>query len=63
MIEPTVKLTEEAWQRVLQILANAPWSTANPLIMAIGQQLAAQAPPRMPSDGAGETSPSPATRQ
>ena len=38
-----VQLDMEEWQRVLAILAQAPWSTANPLIMKIGQQLQAQA--------------------
>lgn len=33
----------EEWQRVLGILAQAPWSAANPLIMKIGDQLRAQA--------------------
>lgn len=42
MNEPTIKLPEEAWQRVLQILATAPWQAANPLIMAIGEQLRQQ---------------------
>ena len=37
MIE--VRLDLEEWQRVLAILAQAPWATANPLIMAIGDQL------------------------
>ena len=36
-----VQLDMEEWQRVLAILAQAPWSTANPLIMKIGQQLQA----------------------
>lgn len=37
MIE--IKLPTDEWQRVLQILARAPWQEANPLIMAIGEQL------------------------
>lgn len=42
-----VRLEMEEWQRVLAILAQAPWAAANPLIMAIGEQLrvAAQAAP------------------
>lgn len=40
----TVTLTESAWHLVLSILANAPWSTANPLIMTIGEQLRLQTP-------------------
>jgi hypothetical protein len=41
MIE--VALDFEEWQRVLGVLATAPWSTANPLIMKIGDQLRARA--------------------
>ena len=44
MGDPVVKLTEADWQRVLQILATAPWQQVNGLIMNIGAQLAAQAP-------------------
>jgi hypothetical protein len=39
MIE--VRLPIEQWQQVLGILATAPWATANPLIMALGEQLRA----------------------
>jgi hypothetical protein len=39
----TVDLDLEEWQRVLGILAQAPWATANPLIMKIGEQLRATA--------------------
>jgi hypothetical protein len=60
MIE--VRLPIEEWNRVLAILARAPWAEANPLIMALGDQLRAQASSRMPSDGAGEPAP-PTTRQ
>jgi hypothetical protein len=42
MIE--VRLPIEQWQQVLGIIAQAPWATANPLIMSIGDQLRAQAP-------------------
>jgi hypothetical protein len=37
MIE--VRLDMEEWQRVLGILAQAPWATANPLIMKVADQL------------------------
>jgi hypothetical protein len=37
-----VQMGMEDWQRVLAILAQAPWSAANPLIMTIGEQLRAQ---------------------
>jgi hypothetical protein len=40
MIE--VKLPIEQWQQVLAILAQASWAQANPLIMAIGDQLRAR---------------------
>jgi hypothetical protein len=40
MIE--VKLPLEHWQQVLAILARAPWSEANPLIMGIGEQVRAR---------------------
>jgi hypothetical protein len=36
-----VQLDLEEWQRVLAVLAQGPWSTANPLIMKIGEQLRA----------------------
>jgi hypothetical protein len=39
MIE--VRLPLEEWQRVLAVLAQAPWAQVNPLIMAIGEQLRA----------------------
>jgi len=57
-----VRLAIEDWQRVLQILATASWAQANPLIMAIGEQLRAQAPK---PNGAGEVAPQqePTTRQ
>jgi hypothetical protein len=40
MIE--VRLPLEQWQQVLAILSTAPWATANPLIMALGEQLRAR---------------------
>jgi hypothetical protein len=44
-----VQMSMEDWQRVLGILAQAPWATANPLIMAIGEQLRQQQPPDDPN--------------
>jgi hypothetical protein len=44
MIDRMVRLELEEWQRVLAILAQAPWATANPLIMKIGEQLRMQEP-------------------
>lgn len=38
----TVTLDQDAWNRLLAILSTAPWREANPLIMAIGQQLREQ---------------------
>jgi hypothetical protein len=52
-----VRLEPQEWNQLLQILAQAPWNVANPLIMKIGDQLRAQqAPnpvpePRSNSDG------------
>lgn len=61
MIE--VRLDNEEWQRVLGILAQAPWSTANPLIMKIGQQLQQAAEMAAKREGAirpnGEDRPAP----
>jgi hypothetical protein len=37
-----IELSEQAWQQVLAILAQAPWQAANPLIMEIGRQMQAQ---------------------
>lgn len=36
-----IELAEEEWRQVLAILAQAPWSTANPLIMKIAEQMRA----------------------
>ena len=57
-----VQLEMEEWQRLLAIVAQAPWATANPLIMAIGEQLRAQTPK---PNGSGEAVPQqePPTRQ
>jgi hypothetical protein len=48
-----VRLDIEEWQRVLAVLAQAPWSTANPLIMKIGEQLRMPEPALAPSRGNG----------
>jgi hypothetical protein len=37
-----VRLDQQEWNQLLQILAQAPWNVANPLIMKIGEQLRAQ---------------------
>lgn len=42
MIE--VRLETQEWNQLLQILSQAPWNVANPLIMKIGEQLRAQQP-------------------
>ena len=44
---PSVKLDDQEWQQVINILATAPWSAANPLLMKIGQQLQSQQPKTM----------------
>lgn len=41
MLVMRIELAEDEWQRVLAVLAQAPWSTANPLIMKIGAQMQA----------------------
>lgn len=41
MIE--IKLSIEDWQKVLAVLAQAPWQSVNSVIMSIGQQMQAQA--------------------
>ena len=54
MTDRMVRLDLEEWQRVLGVLATAPWATANPLIMKIGDQLRMQEPaPQPPSRGNG----------
>jgi hypothetical protein len=35
----TVRLDDEEWQKVMAIISSAPWHTANPLLMKIGEQL------------------------
>jgi hypothetical protein len=37
-----IDLTDQEWQQVLGILATAPWTVANPLLMKIGNQLRLQ---------------------
>ena len=50
----SVNLTEQQWGQLMNILADAPWKIANPLLMAIGEQLRLQHQPQhqapMPSD-------------
>jgi hypothetical protein len=36
-----VQLSIDDWNKVLAILAQAPWSQVNPLLMQIGEQLRA----------------------
>ena len=38
----SVSLDDEEWQRVVTIIATAPWNQANPLLMKIGEQLRQQ---------------------
>ena len=38
-----IELEPEEWQRVLAILAQAPWSSVNQIIMKVGAQMQAQA--------------------
>lgn len=37
-----IELEREEWDRVMAILAQAPWNVANPLLMKIGEQLRRQ---------------------
>jgi hypothetical protein len=47
-----VRLQEAEWNQVINIIAQAPWTTANPLLTAITRQLQEQkAPARINSDG------------
>lgn len=46
----SVVLTEQEWQQVLALLANAPWRDANPLLLKIGGQLRMQQLPNPPAD-------------
>ena len=39
----SVEMEREEWDRVLMILAEKPWSIANPLIMKMGAQIQKQA--------------------
>jgi hypothetical protein len=39
---PSVELNDQQWGQVMSILSDAPWKVANPLLMAIGDQLRAQ---------------------
>ena len=58
-----IDLDFEEWQRVLAILAQAPWNQANPLIMKIGEQLRAHGELAAKREGAvrpnGEDRPAP----
>jgi hypothetical protein len=47
-IMSNVNLEDEEWQRVIQIIAQAPWNIANPLLMRIGDQLRRQPNGPMP---------------
>ena len=39
---PTVELEEPEWNQVVSIIAQAPWTVANPLLTKISQQLRMQ---------------------
>jgi hypothetical protein len=41
----TVELDEQEWQQVINLIAQAPWTVANPLLMKIGNQLRIQGLP------------------
>ena len=48
-----VELEQPEWNNVLAILARASWAEANPLIMAIGEQLRQQAGTAQPRPNGG----------
>ena len=52
MTDRMVRLDLDEWQRVLAVLSTAPWATANPLIMKIGEQLRMQEPAPARGNGA-----------
>jgi hypothetical protein len=37
-----VELDEQEWQQVMNLIADAPWKVANPLLMKLGEQLQRQ---------------------
>jgi hypothetical protein len=39
---PSVELTDQEWQQVINMIATQPWTQANPLLMKIGGQLQAR---------------------
>jgi hypothetical protein len=43
-----INLDEREWNVVLQLLSQAPWATANPLLMKMGDQLRKQQPYQPP---------------
>jgi hypothetical protein len=51
---PTVELSDQEWQQVINMIAMQPWTQANPLLMRIGQQLQARQPPQPPQPSAEE---------
>jgi hypothetical protein len=46
-----VRLQEAEWNQVISIIAQAPWSVANPLLNAITRQLQEQKAARINLDG------------
>jgi hypothetical protein len=46
-----VHLQEAEWNQVISIIAQAPWTTANPLLTAITRQLQEQKAARINLDG------------
>jgi hypothetical protein len=57
MANASVQLPIEDWNKVLAILAQAPWGQVNPLLMQIGEQLRHAGGPR--PNGAMEQEPPP----
>lgn len=54
---PSVQLDDEEWQRVLAIVAQAPWNVANPLLLKIGDQLRRQSEKTSLNSGIAGSSP------
>lgn len=50
-MKQTVELDEEEWKQVMGIIAQAPWSIANPLLMKLGAQLQAQQTNKQTNNG------------
>lgn len=48
-----VELNDQQWGQVMALLSEAPWKVANPLLMAIGDQLRLQYAQQQPAPPVG----------